>query len=118
MPNPHIEYKGSHGGGSPPARIRIEAEREAPHGWEFDVLVRSISGSAAGASETHHTVTLSYRDHDMWTGGKMSPSALIEQVVAYVLRNRAEPLPPKFDAARVRYWFPKFDAEMRGGSHG
>ncbi len=112
MTNPHVEYKGSHGGGPPPARIRVDAEREAPHGWEFDISVLG-GGGQGSAGESHHTVTLSYRDHDMWTGGRVSPSHLIEQVIAYVLRKRSEPLPAKFDAARVRFWFPEFDKEVR-----
>jgi hypothetical protein len=123
----HIEYKGTTGGGAPPAHVRVEAEREVAHGWEFEVMVRDTSPASqnlgtpstqsrgGGANGTRHTVTLSYRDHDLWSGGKMSPSALVEQVVAYVLRRRAEPLPARFDAARVRYWFPEFDKDMRGG---
>ncbi len=113
---PHIEYKGSGGGGPAPARIRVESEHEAEHGWVFEIAVRAIGGE--GAPSSLHTVSLSYRDHDMWSGGRMSPSHLIEQVVAYAMRHRAEELPAKFDAARVRYWFPQFDQEMRSGSVG
>lgn len=108
----HVEYKGPHAGSPHAPHIRIDAEREAAHGWEFEVSLK-VGGGAGG--ETHHIVTLSYRDHDMWTGGKMSPSHLIEQVIVYVLRRRTETLPGKFDAARVRYWFPEFDKEMRPG---
>ncbi|MFO0832272.1 MAG: hypothetical protein U0637_10595 [Phycisphaerales bacterium] len=109
----HIEYKGPHAGSPHAPNVHVDAEREAAHGWEFEVTVRAGMGQA-----THHTVSLSYRDHDMWTGGKMSPSHLIEQVVAYVLRKRPEVLPLRFDAARVRYWFPAFDEEMRSGGVG
>ena len=101
------------GGGSAArgARATVRTECEVEHGWEFTIGVRAGPGPA----ETEHTVTLAYRDHDAWTGGKMSPSQLIVHIIDYTLRHRPEPLPPKFDAARVRYWFPRFDEEMRGG---
>jgi hypothetical protein len=38
----------------------------------------------------------------------------MQAVMEFLLRHESPPLPPKFDAARVRRWLPQIDQEIRG----
>jgi hypothetical protein len=86
--------------------VRIGAERALAGGWSYQIRV------GRGPGERNLSVTLGWRDHDLWSGGASPPSRVIEQVVRYLLERRIS-LPDSFDAARARYLAPGIDAELR-----
>lgn len=87
--------------------VVVEVERECAAGWEYDVTIRQDDHAAS------HTVTMSWRDHDYWCGGAMSPSRVVQAVIEYALAHMGSPLPDRFDAAKVRRWLPRIDSELR-----
>lgn len=91
------------------AAIVVQTEQEAQRGWSYTLQVRHDDGT-----HTDHVVTLAWVDHEHWCGGRLAPSRVIEAVVGYVLDHRdSAPLPPSFDAARARRWFPEIDEALR-----
>ena len=85
-------------------------EEETVRGWRYRVRVERAG--APGATE--HEVTLAWVDHEHWCGGRQPPSATVETVVRYLADRETErPLPPRFDAAAARRWFPAIDREIR-----
>lgn len=90
-------------------RVEVQTESDASHGWSYHVLLHHEDGAT-----TDHTVTLSWVDHEHWSGGRCAPSRVVEAVVNYLIEHRnGEPLPATFDAARARRWLPRIDAEIR-----
>ena len=90
--------------------INTHSETLLTRGWQWQVLVSNNGHSTA------HTVTLSWHDHDHWCGGTLAPSHMVERVLEYCLARMDQidqPLPPTFDAARARRWFPAIDREIR-----
>jgi hypothetical protein len=93
------------------ASIDVQSEQDIARGWVYEVAV-----THSGGLVTRHAVTLSWADHDFWSGGASPPSKVVEAVVSYLITHRnGEGLPPKFDAARARRWYPEIDRELRGG---
>jgi hypothetical protein len=88
-------------------RVEVQTEEERPGGWSYLVIVHR----PAGPSE--YTVTLSWRDHDYWSGGASAPSRVVQAVMEYILRHETPALPLRFDAARARRWLPRIDQELR-----
>jgi hypothetical protein len=88
-------------------RVEVQTEEERSGGWSYLVIVHH----ASGASE--YTVTLSWRDHDYWSGGASAPSKVVQAVMEYILKHECPALPRKFDAARVRRLLPRIDQEIR-----
>lgn len=82
---------------------RVLEEHETAHGWSFRLTVDRHAGPT-----TEHEVTLSWVDHDHWSGGTTPPSRLIERLVG-ILAGHVADLPSRFDAARARRWVPQFD---------
>ncbi len=92
------------------AAIVVQTEQEAQRGWSYTVQVNHDDGR-----QTQHTVTMAWVDHEHWCGGRLAPSKVIEAVVGYLIEHRdTTPLPPAFDAARARRWFPDIDEALRG----
>lgn len=86
-----------------PAAARVLEEHETPHGWSFRIAL-----DRPNAPTTEHMMTLSWVDHDHWTGGSTPPSRLAERLMT-LLATRVADLPPSFDAARARRWMPEID---------
>lgn len=92
------------------ATIQVQCEQDITRGWVYEVCVTTDAGLI-----TRHAVTLSWADHDFWCGGASPPSRVVEAVVNYLIEHRnGQGLPPKFDAARARRWYPEIDTELRG----
>jgi hypothetical protein len=86
---------------------RVLEEHETPNGWSFRLAL-----DRHGHPETEHEMTLSWVDHDHWTGGTTPPSRLAERLVA-ILAARVPQLPARFDAAKARRWAPDVDDLLR-----
>lgn len=98
------------------ASVDIGQETETGAGWKYEVLVRR-----PGHGQSAHQVSLSWVDHDYWSGGRMPPSQVVEAVLRYALEHEVHqtpgaPWPARFDAARIRRWFPRMDEELRLGA--
>lgn len=87
-------------------RATITSEQEKPHGWTFEVTLRTPKG------ESQHSVTMSWRDHDYWCGGSIAPSRVACAVVEYLAIHMQGEIPTKFDAATSRRWTPHIDKEL------
>ena len=86
-------------------------EVETGRGWEHRVGVVRDSGA-----RTEHTVRLSWADHEHWSGGRDSPSRVIENLFRLLVeREREQEIPERFDAATARRWWPGVDEAMKGG---
>jgi len=106
------------------AQIDVRTETETAHGWRYDVAItREPAGESAAPGPsvalraTRHTVTLSWADHQFWSGGAQAPSRTIETVLAFLMDREEDPgdafiLPDRFDAATARRWFPSLDAHL------
>jgi hypothetical protein len=119
MDDSTIEFKPDQRDQMPPGgRVKVLREVQTEHGWEFVLRVfRATTAGERNASgrtgtEAEHVVTLNYRDHDHWSGGRLGPSQVITMIVEYALTHRREALPPAFDAARVRRWLPGVDRDF------
>ncbi len=89
-------------------RLEINHEREIPRGWAYAVVMHFPD-----ASVTRHVVSLSWHDHDYWTSGRRPPSDTVELVLTCLLTARpALALPPHFDLAKARRWYPAIDREL------
>lgn len=89
--------------------VDVRQETEMPRGWRYVVQIRQSAGDVS-----EHEVSLSWVDHDLWSGGRRPPSMVIEAVIKRVLQHRpAALLPARFDAARARWWVDGFDQELR-----
>lgn len=88
------------------AHVRLGEETDTPVGWSYEVFVRDAG------SESRHTVTLSWHDHDHWTGGANPPSALIAGLIDLLIDEGVD-LPPKFDASTARRWVDNLDERLR-----
>jgi hypothetical protein len=96
----------------------LGVERDTPRGWAYEVTLRR-----EGLGQSEHVVTLSWVDHDYWSGGSAPPSRVVEAVLKYALENAGHEAagaevewPARFDASRVRRWFPRLDEELRVGA--
>jgi hypothetical protein len=90
------------------ARIEVMTEEEAERGWRYRVRVEREAGSAS-----EHEVTLSWADHERWSGGAAAPSKVVEAVVRYLVAREGErAVPARFDAATARRWWPGVDREL------
>lgn len=92
------------------AAARVLEEHETHNGWSFRVALDTRGGTS------EHELSLSWVDHDHWTGGAVPPSALAERLLS-VLAARVPDLPARFDAARARRWVPEIDALLQGDQH-
>lgn len=92
------------------ARIRIGEETDTAVGWSYEVFVEAFVNGEA--SESRHVVTLSWHDHDHWTGGANPPHTLIAGLVGLLIDEGVD-LPKKFDASTARRWLPNLDERLR-----
>lgn len=90
-------------------KIEVRTESEQPRGWAYEVLMHHDDGSVS-----HHSVSMSWSDHELWCGGRLPPSRVVELALGYAAdHGHADDWPPKFDIGRVRRWLPKIDRELR-----
>lgn len=90
-------------------QISVLTEEETPRGWLFAVLVERAG------SRVSHTLRLDWSDHDYWTGGRVAPSSLAEEVVRILVEELAPgALPAVFDASSGRRWAPALDGRLAG----
>ena len=87
--------------------IDVQREREGARGWSYDVtLTRSEVAS-------DHAVTLSWSDHDHWSGGAIPPSRVVERILAWLADEHPEVVwPQQFDVSTVRRRFPDLDETL------
>jgi len=88
-------------------RATVDEETETTLGWSFAITLRNTD------TESTHTVTMSYRDHDYWCSGSIAPSRVAAAVVEYVAQHWQGTVPPKFDASTSRRWTPHIDRELQ-----
>lgn len=101
--------------------VVVASEEEIARGWLYEV---TIAWPGDGESVTSHSVTLSWSDHDYWSGGSAEPSRVVEAVLR-VLAERldreslrlpgVEPgaLPRRFDASLCRRLVSDIDEALR-----
>jgi hypothetical protein len=106
------------------ATVEVRTEEETEHGWRYHVFVnRAAARDGGGGSngEVEHIVLLSWVDHEHWSGGRHPPSRVVERLVQLLVEREAEaaagaqggrPLPPTFDAATARRWYPGLDKAL------
>jgi len=93
--------------------FRIGHETETDRGWSYDVTVHR-----AGGPGTRHTVTLSWADHDLLSGGLHPPSRTMRaamRVLVGVDPSVIDPsgLPSRFDLSTLRRMIAGFDDAVR-----
>lgn len=86
--------------------VSIESERETAVGWSYAVTIDR------GGDVTRHEVTLSWADHNYWSGGQAPPSKVVEALVSALLEVEGLDLPRRFDASTARRWSRRLDGEM------
>lgn len=89
------------------ATIDIKTEEESGRGWVYHVVVDRPGG------QTEHTVKLAWVDCELWSGGRVAPSKVIEALVSFLIERECD-IPETFDAAAVRRWIPEVDRELPG----
>lgn len=95
------------GGARQSTGIDVQRERETPRGWSYDV-VRTASDAVS-----EHAVTLSWSDHDHWSGGACAPSRVVEMLLGWLAEEHPEfGWPARFDAAAIRRRFPDVDETL------
>ena len=87
--------------------VEVTTEEETDRGWRYRVAISREKGAV------EHIVFLSWVDHEHWSGGRHPPSRVVERLVGFLLeREGRHPIPPTFDAATARRWFPEIDREL------
>ncbi|MFG0284086.1 MAG: hypothetical protein ACF8R7_06650 [Phycisphaerales bacterium JB039] len=85
--------------------IEVLCEQETSCGWLYTVRV-----TRDGAEPADCQLRLHWSDHDYWTGGRVAPSSLVEEIVRILLDTCGPaPLPASFDASSARRWAPALD---------
>lgn len=84
------------------AAVHLGEESETDRGWCYRTEILWTSGTP-----TRHVLTLSWADHDHWTGGKIPPSALAEVVLGAAAEALGrDALPDHFDASTISRRIP------------
>ena len=97
------------GVGAQVSKVDVHSEREVSRGWSYRVSVDHDDGS-----HSEHEVRLAWVDHEHWCGGRLAPSRVVEVMFERILEATGlPPLPASFDLAKVRYWMPAIDQELR-----
>lgn len=89
------------------AEIEIQTEEESGRGWVYHASIDRLG------KKTEHVVSLAWVDHELWSGGRVPPSKVMEALIAFVIEQGHE-VPANFDAATVRRWLPVVDRELPG----
>lgn len=87
--------------------VDVRQERETLRGWTYEVVLTRGQGTSI------HQVSLSWADHDYWSGGSLPPSRVIEAVLAWLADEHPEfAWTERFDASTVRRRFPGVDETL------
>jgi len=90
--------------------VTIFTESDTGRGWSYEVELVHPDGTA-----THHRVDLAWVDHDHWSGGRRSPSVVVQAILEWVLaQGDRRLLPARFDASTLRRWYPDLDGALVG----
>ena len=92
------------------ALIDLIEETQTARGWAYDLSITTPEGRT-----TYHHLTLSWQDHDHWTGGSTPPSQLAERLLGLLIADGVE-LPARFDASTARRWLPHLDDRLTRAS--
>jgi len=89
--------------------IEIGPETETQHNWQYPVRVFA-------QGKTHEfDVTLSFQDYNLWSGGRVPPSQVVQAAFKFLLMNEGpEEIMARFDCSVIRRYFPKVDQELSG----
>jgi hypothetical protein len=88
------------------AQVEIISEFETAGGWRF--VVQALDGAGA----VHRcTMTLSWADYDLWSGGADDPAEVAEAVIAFIM-DRGGALRETFDASIVRRLYEGADGAI------
>ena len=91
------------------AKVTVQDEQEEERGWSYEVVLRRADGA-----ETTHRISLSWADHEYWTGGATPPSRIVERLAQIALAREADrEIPERFDAATARRWWEDLDDVLR-----
>lgn len=90
---------------------RIVSTIEVPtsSGWRYTIQLEHPHSTST------HTLnlTLSWVDHDYWTGGTLAPSTTIERIVETLLNARIA-IPARADCSTLRRFYPGLDLALMG----
>ena len=115
--------------------IRIESETESGRGWWFHARFEhacsatpqkrsplqapapSAPQDPASApvndpdapAERCADVHLSWADYEYWCHGARAPADVVRALIRFLTQQDGFEIPPKFDAATARRWFPDLD---------
>jgi hypothetical protein len=86
------------------AEIQIKRLKDG----DFHVCVKE------SGSESQHLVTLSQKDYQRLSGGKVEPIELIKRSFEFLLaREPKESILSKFDLPLISRYFPEFERELK-----
>lgn len=89
-------------------RLAITTEHETPGGWWYSIE------AAEGAEDRTIRLTLSWADHDHWSGGAQRPSHVAEACLRVIVEHLGvAALPDRLDCARGRRLIHDFDERVR-----
>jgi len=92
------------GGARHGVTVEVRQEHETPTGWRYDVV------RTQGDEASPHAVSLSWADHDHWSGGASAPSKVLEAVLGWLVDEHPEfAWPARFDASTVRRRFAEIE---------
>ncbi len=101
----------------PVAEVLIIEETDLSRGWSYLV---QLCPDGPDCVPKEHTVTLSWVDHDHWTGGRVPPSKLMEKLMRILLSRVGQgdcprEIPARFDATQLRRWIAGIDELVQRG---
>ncbi|MBI1337710.1 MAG: hypothetical protein GC164_12215 [Phycisphaera sp.] len=89
------------------AKIEVGTETEGENHWHYDVRVTENERAY------DYSVTLSWRDYDLWSHGRLAPERVVRAAFEFLLdKEPASSILPKFDCSLIRRYFPEVDREL------
>ncbi|MBL0922075.1 MAG: hypothetical protein IBJ10_08090 [Phycisphaerales bacterium] len=90
--------------------VRVASELEHGPGWIFTV---EFASPESPQTPLRRELTLSWADHERWTGGARPPSEVAARVALFAARRGLLPrLGPRFDASTVRRLDPDLEPAL------
>ena len=95
-------------------KFELLEESDLPTGWTYRVRL-----DRPDADPRELRITMRFQDYEHWSGGIRPPADVLTSLLRCIAgapagANLPDPLPERFDAARVRRWLPTLDADLRG----
>jgi spore germination protein YaaH len=89
--------------------IEIGTETEGANQWAYEVVVKD------NGRRLEYAVTLSWRDYDHWSHGRVAPQKVVKAAFEFLLsKEPADSIVAKFDCSLIRRYFPEVDRELPG----